>query len=96
MAEEGETHSCGVGRRRVYPYDNSCPFIDERQTCRGKGKSFLDWEWQPSGCDLPLFDPSRFLELLRNRIMAFVGGRIPPSSPLLLIRSFACGPSISP
>uniref|UniRef100_A0A061SJ10 Protein yls7-like n=1 Tax=Tetraselmis sp. GSL018 TaxID=582737 RepID=A0A061SJ10_9CHLO len=57
----------------VYHYDNSCPFIDQRQACIGKDTSFLEWEWQPNDCNLPLFDPWWFLDLLRNRSIAFIG-----------------------
>ena len=65
--------ACLASPRRVYPYNSSCPFIDERQRCLGKDPAWLDWEWEPHGCHLPLFDAGRFLELLRNRVMAFVG-----------------------
>eukprot|EP00873_Tetraselmis_striata_P007531 jgi/Tetstr1/427795/TSEL_017913.t1 len=60
-------------KRRAYPYDGGCPYIDQRQTCPGKDRSYLDWEWQPAGCALPFFDAPRFLGLLRNRVLAFVG-----------------------
>jgi len=60
-------------RRQTFPYGSSCPFTDPRQMCAGKDPRFLDWEWQPHQCTLPFFDSARFLELLRNRVMAFVG-----------------------
>ncbi|CAO2176479.1 unnamed protein product [Urochloa humidicola] len=34
---------------------------------------FVKWRWQPDGCDLPRFDPWRFLDVMRGKSIAFVG-----------------------
>jgi len=34
---------------------------------------FLKWRWKPDRCELPLFDPNQFLELMRGKTLAFVG-----------------------
>lgn len=34
---------------------------------------FLKWRWKPDGCELPLFDPVAFLEIVRGKSIAFVG-----------------------
>uniref|UniRef100_A0A7N1A6Z8 Trichome birefringence-like N-terminal domain-containing protein n=1 Tax=Kalanchoe fedtschenkoi TaxID=63787 RepID=A0A7N1A6Z8_KALFE len=64
-----------------YPlYTNrSCPFIDEGFDCLGNGRPDMDymkWRWQPQGCDIPRFDSSKMLEMLRGKRLVFVGDSI--------------------
>jgi hypothetical protein len=75
--------ACDVTRGEWVPdteppyYTNlTCPFIDNLQNCMKFGKpslEFLRWRWRPDGCELPRFDPARFLEAMRGKSMAFVG-----------------------
>ncbi|KAJ4732821.1 TRICHOME BIREFRINGENCE-LIKE 20 [Rhynchospora pubera] len=57
-------------------YSNlTCPFIPENKNCQQHGKSpgYLYWRWKPDGCDLPWFEPNRFLSVVRGKTFAFVG-----------------------
>lgn len=59
--------------------NNSCPIITQMQNCQGNGrpdKGYENWRWQPSKCQLPRFDPRRFLELMRGKTLAFVGDSV--------------------
>ncbi|KAL6978270.1 hypothetical protein U1Q18_019939 [Sarracenia purpurea var. burkii] len=64
-----------------YPlYTNvSCPFIDEGFNCEGNGrldKEYMKWRWQPQDCDIPRFNASKMLELIRGKRLVFVGDSI--------------------
>ncbi|KAH6774655.1 hypothetical protein C2S51_013059 [Perilla frutescens var. frutescens] len=37
---------------------------------------YLKWRWKPDGCELPLFEPGRFLEMVRGKSLAFVGDSV--------------------
>ncbi|OVA06439.1 PC-Esterase [Macleaya cordata] len=37
---------------------------------------FTKWRWKPDDCELPLFNPAQFLELVRGKSLAFVGDSI--------------------
>ncbi|CAI9111345.1 OLC1v1011554C1 [Oldenlandia corymbosa var. corymbosa] len=54
----------------------TCPGMYNLQNCMKFGKpsmSFLEWRWKPDGCELPTFDPNRFLQLVRGKSITFVG-----------------------
>nr|CAB3477789.1 unnamed protein product [Digitaria exilis] len=56
--------------------NETCSFIQEHQNCMFYGRpdlDFLKWRWKPHGCDLPRFDPHRFLAIVANKTIAFVG-----------------------
>ncbi|CAD6237644.1 unnamed protein product [Miscanthus lutarioriparius] len=56
--------------------NETCDFIQEHQNCMRYGRpdlDFLKWRWKPDGCDLPRFDPHRFLQVVANKSVAFVG-----------------------
>lgn len=64
-----------------YPlYTNgSCPLIDEGFNCQGNGrldKDYMKWRWQPQDCDIPRFNATKMLELLRGKRLVFVGDSI--------------------
>ncbi|CAK9147395.1 unnamed protein product [Ilex paraguariensis] len=57
----------------------TCLAIQEHQNCMKFGrpdKGFMKWRWKPDGCELPVFDPYQFLELVRGKSMAFVGDSV--------------------
>ncbi|KAA8547832.1 hypothetical protein F0562_004261 [Nyssa sinensis] len=37
---------------------------------------FMKWRWKPDRCELPVFDPTMFLELVRGKSIAFVGDSV--------------------
>ncbi|XP_028064973.1 protein trichome birefringence-like 6 [Camellia sinensis] len=64
-----------------YPlYTNdSCPFVDEGFNCEGNGrldKEYMKWRWQPQDCDIPRFNATKMLELIRGKRLVFVGDSI--------------------
>ncbi|KAL6347723.1 hypothetical protein AAG906_026252 [Vitis piasezkii] len=62
---------------RSAPYDHTCKEIFKGWNCIASNKSngldIIKWRWKPKGCDLPRFDPVRFLERFRNTNVGFVG-----------------------
>ncbi|KAK4775544.1 hypothetical protein SAY87_023505 [Trapa incisa] len=77
---------CDLGKGRwvydeSYPlYTNwSCPFIDEGFNCGGNGRpdnGYMKWGWQPLGCQIPRFNATEMLEMLRGKRLVFVGDSI--------------------
>lgn len=62
-----------------YYTNETCYAIQEHQNCMRFGRpdtGFLKWRWKPDECELPIFDPRRFLELVRGRSLAFVGDSV--------------------
>ncbi|KAF3679462.1 Protein trichome birefringence-like 6 [Capsicum annuum] len=64
-----------------YPlYTNaSCPYIDEGFSCESNGrldKNYMKWRWQPQDCDIPRFNATQMLELIRGKRLVFVGDSI--------------------
>ncbi|XP_076951659.1 protein trichome birefringence-like 6 [Bidens hawaiensis] len=64
-----------------YPLYNtfSCPFIDEGFDCEGNGrldKDYIKWRWKPQDCDIPRFNATNMLELIRGKRVVFVGDSI--------------------
>lgn len=60
-------------------YTNSCAVIPEIQNCRGNGRpdtGYENWRWKPDDCELPRFDAKKFLRLMRNKTLAFVGDSV--------------------
>lgn len=59
--------------------NNTCPVLTQMQNCQGNGrpdKEYENWRWKPSQCDLPRFDPKKFLELMRGKTLAFIGDSV--------------------
>ncbi|KAM1069948.1 hypothetical protein ACFX13_001850 [Malus domestica] len=59
--------------------NNTCPVLTQMQNCQGNGrpdKQYENWRWKPSQCDLPRFDPRKFLELMRGKTIAFIGDSV--------------------
>ncbi|KAH6791284.1 TRICHOME BIREFRINGENCE-LIKE 19 [Perilla frutescens var. frutescens] len=62
-----------------YYTNKTCWAIHEHQNCMKYGRpdtQFLQWKWKPDGCDLPVFDPFHFLDMLRDKSIAFVGDSV--------------------
>ena len=59
-----------------YYTNDTCKVIHEHYDCMRYGKpdlGFVNWRWRPDGCDLPRFNPWRFLHMMRGKSLAFVG-----------------------
>ncbi|ONM06325.1 TRICHOME BIREFRINGENCE-LIKE 20 [Zea mays] len=78
-----------------YYTNDTCKVIHEHYDCMGYGKpdlGFVNWRWQPDGCDLPRFNPWRFLHMMRGKTLAFVGdslGRNHKDSLICLLTTVA-------
>lgn len=62
-----------------YYTNETCDAIQEHQNCMKFGRpdsGYLKWRWKPDRCDLPLFEPDRFLEMVRGKSLAFVGDSV--------------------
>ncbi|CAB4305088.1 unnamed protein product [Prunus armeniaca] len=62
-----------------YYTNKTCWAIHEHQNCMKYGRpdtEFMKWRWKPDGCELPIFNPAQFLELLRGKSLAFVGDSV--------------------
>ncbi|KAA8529532.1 hypothetical protein F0562_033669 [Nyssa sinensis] len=54
----------------------SCSTIKDGQNCMSHGRpdmGYLHWRWKPNQCQLPRFEPKTFLQMVRNKHLAFVG-----------------------
>ncbi|KAJ4966964.1 hypothetical protein NE237_018813 [Protea cynaroides] len=59
--------------------NNTCPVLTQMQNCQGNGrpdKDYENWRWKPSLCDLPRFNATKFLELMRGKTLAFIGDSV--------------------
>lgn len=57
----------------------SCRDIEAHQNCMMNGRpdsGYLYWRWNPRSCELPRFDPEKFLDLMKNKWWAFIGDSI--------------------
>ncbi|KAJ6723060.1 PROTEIN TRICHOME BIREFRINGENCE-LIKE 9-RELATED [Salix koriyanagi] len=69
---------CLTLRDRFYT-NQSCLEIERHQNCMKNGRpdsGYLHWRWSPRGCNLPRFNPKKFLRLMRNKSWAFIGDSI--------------------
>ncbi|XP_054782502.1 protein trichome birefringence-like 25 [Prosopis cineraria] len=88
-ANEGQTADnakCAlfVGQWVPNPYgpaytNESCHVIEDHQNCMKNGRPDMDylyWRWRPHDCELPKFNPQKFLNLMRDKSWAFIGDSI--------------------
>ncbi|KAH7532843.1 hypothetical protein FEM48_Zijuj04G0065500 [Ziziphus jujuba var. spinosa] len=62
-----------------YYTNKTCWAIHEHQNCMKYGRpdsEYMKWRWKPDGCELPIFNPAQFLELVRGKSLAFVGDSV--------------------
>ena len=58
---------------------SSCLTIPESKNCFKNGRNdtdFLNWRWKPYDCELPRFDPIKFLQIVGGKKMAFLGDSV--------------------
>lgn len=63
----------------VYTNESCKNLIEDHQNCMKNGRpdsGYLYWRWKPRDCELPKFDPGKFLHLMRNKSWAFIGDSI--------------------
>ncbi|KAF7826158.1 protein trichome birefringence-like 25 [Senna tora] len=59
--------------------NESCHVIEDHQNCMTNGRpdsGYLYWRWSPRDCQLPKFDPTKFLHAMRHKWWAFIGDSI--------------------
>ncbi|KAL1364314.1 protein trichome birefringence-like 23 [Arachis duranensis] len=59
--------------------NETCSHIESHQNCLKNGRpdrEFLYWRWAPRGCELPLFDAGKFLNMMRGKVWALIGDSI--------------------
>lgn len=62
-----------------YYTNTSCWAIHEHQNCMKYGRpdsEFMKWRWKPDGCELPIFNPRQFFEIVRGKSLAFIGDSV--------------------
>ncbi|KAI4389295.1 hypothetical protein MLD38_001534 [Melastoma candidum] len=62
-----------------YYTNETCWAIHDHQNCAKHGRrddGYMRWRWKPDGCELPSLSPQGFLDLVRNKSMAFVGDSV--------------------
>ncbi|XP_072970715.1 protein trichome birefringence-like 19 [Typha angustifolia] len=65
--------------RAPYYTNETCWAIHEHQNCMKFGRpdtDFIKWRWKPDECELPIFNPAQFLELVRGKSLAFLGDSV--------------------
>ncbi|KAH7365583.1 hypothetical protein KP509_18G036000 [Ceratopteris richardii] len=77
---------CELWRGEWVPDDNpplytndTCKYINPLRNCMQNGRpdrGYLHWRWKPLDCELPRFNASYFLEMLRGKTLAFIGDSI--------------------
>ncbi|KAK4261277.1 hypothetical protein QN277_004299 [Acacia crassicarpa] len=86
-------------RRGPLYNDTTCSTIKHGRNCIAHGRpdlSYLYWRWKPTQCNLPMFDPQAFLQLLINKHLAFVGDSMARNQleSLLCLLSSASTPNL--
>ncbi|KAG9134046.1 hypothetical protein Leryth_004745 [Lithospermum erythrorhizon] len=80
----------GFDPTRKPMYDHTCPFHRNSWNCIKNQRQNMgrinSWKWVPEKCGLSRVDPERFLGLMRNRNVGFVGDSLNEN----LLVSFLC------
>ncbi|KAH7660154.1 PC-Esterase protein [Dioscorea alata] len=88
--------------RAPYYTNNTCWAIHDHQNCMKFGRpdtDFLKWRWKPDGCELPVFNPAQFLELVKGKSLAFLGDSVARNqmqSLICLLNRVSYGVDVSP
>ncbi|XP_074303601.1 xyloglucan O-acetyltransferase 3-like [Silene latifolia] len=59
--------------------NTSCSTIPSSKNCFLHGRNdteFLYWRWKPYGCELTRFEPTTFLDIVRDKRLAFIGDSV--------------------
>ncbi|XP_047314101.1 protein trichome birefringence-like 4 [Impatiens glandulifera] len=63
-------------RSRPHYKPGSCPYVDSAFNCFKNGRTdsnYFQLRWKPHGCNIPRFNGTKMLELLRGKRVVFVG-----------------------
>ncbi|VVA15753.1 PREDICTED: trichome birefringence [Prunus dulcis] len=79
---------------QIFSGNVTCKLIIEQQNCMKFGRpdtEFMKWRWKrdASCCELPLFDATQFLELVRGKSLAFLGDSVGKNQMQSLLCLFA-------
>ncbi|CAN4127258.1 unnamed protein product [Withania somnifera] len=69
--------------------NETCKFIEDHQNCMKNGRpdnGYLYYRWKPRNCQLPRFNPHKFLQLMSNKTWALIGDSISRNH----VQSFLC------
>ncbi|XP_009781635.1 protein trichome birefringence-like 26 isoform X2 [Nicotiana sylvestris] len=59
--------------------NHTCYSIEAHQNCMRNGRpdtGYLYWRWKPKDCEIPKFNPKKFVHMMRGKSLAFVGDSI--------------------
>ncbi|XP_071694724.1 protein trichome birefringence-like 19 [Rutidosis leptorrhynchoides] len=62
-----------------YYTNETCQMMQQHQNCMKFGRpdrDFLKWRWKPNDCELQVFDPVKFMEMMKGKSLAFVGDSV--------------------
>ncbi|KAK7266715.1 hypothetical protein RIF29_19366 [Crotalaria pallida] len=81
-----EVKQCNIFTGKWVPYpegpyysNDTCHWIINEENCMKFGRpdrEFLHWRWKPDECELPLFNATQFLQLVKGKKMVFVGDSV--------------------
>ncbi|CAL0321690.1 unnamed protein product [Lupinus luteus] len=81
-----EVKQCHIFSGKWVPYtegpyynNETCLWIIDQQNCKKFGRpdsEFLQWRWKPDECELPRFDATQFLKVVKGKKMVFVGDSV--------------------
>ncbi|CAI9111082.1 OLC1v1011218C2 [Oldenlandia corymbosa var. corymbosa] len=57
----------------------TCKTLPDKKNCLLHGRTdsdYIRWRWKPAGCELPRFNPSKFLSIVRGKTLAFIGDSV--------------------
>ncbi|PWA58533.1 protein ALTERED XYLOGLUCAN 4 [Artemisia annua] len=76
---EGEWVRKPYGESLLAYTNTSCPTMPDWKNCfkhEREDTDFLNWRWKPNECELPRFDPGKFLRIVRGKRMGFIGDSV--------------------
>ncbi|XP_059670200.1 xyloglucan O-acetyltransferase 4 [Cornus florida] len=83
---QNDDENCDLSKGHWVPdlngslYTNlSCATIPDSKNCFKNGrrdKDFVNWRWKPEHCELPQFDPTTFLKIVKGKKLAFIGDSV--------------------
>ncbi|KAL9230566.1 hypothetical protein vseg_005903 [Gypsophila vaccaria] len=66
-------------KKTHYYTSQSCKTIPDSKNCFKNGRNdtdFVNWMWKPNECELPKFNPNKFLEIVGGKKLGFIGDSV--------------------